>query len=779
MSPKPPLPFARVEDDALVRGRGRFVDDSRLPHQAFGWFVRSPHAHARIAAIATDTARRAAGVIAVITGHDLAGLGLGSVSRHPPMAGRDGGKLVVPPRLALATERVMHVGDPVALVIAESPGAAQDAAELVDVSYDPQPAVTDLRDAIKADAAQLWPDAPGNVAVDWLGPVADEDGSRTAALDRIFASAALIARVTVTTQPIAAAPIEPRGATASYDTRTGRYHLRSCSQGATALRDQLVAVMGLQREQLTLATEDVGGAFGLKTSVYPEYPALLAAARLTGRPVHWMCGRAEAFLSDNRARDTVTDAELALDANGRFLGLRVRHLANMGAYIAPVGANIQTMNFSRCFPTVYAIDHIAVNVRCVFTNTVPNGPYRGAGRPEANYLMERLVEAAAELTGIDAVRLRRRNLIAPKALPYRTAVGTTIDSGDFAAVLDGALTLSEYKSFPARRREAARRGRRRGIGISCFLEHAGGMPTEGAALTFPGDGTLQLGTGMQSTGQSHATVYARLAADQLGLAGDKVTYLQGHSRSDIAGAASVSAASRSTITAGTAIVRTAEALIEKGKRVASLRLEAAESDIVYRDGVFAVAGTDRKLSLFEAAAAAREMAARGEITETLDTARIVDTPQTFPNGCHIAEVEIDPDTGAVELVGYTAVDDCGRVLDATVVAGQVQGGVAQALGQVLMEQLAYDSSGQLVTGSFMDYAMPRAVDMPAVKDALHPVPATTNPLGVKGAGEAGPIGGLGAIMNAVINAIGDTTVDLQMPMTAEKIWRALREGKPS
>jgi carbon-monoxide dehydrogenase large subunit len=744
--------------------------------QAVAHFVRSPHAHAKITSIKVDAARRSPDVIAVVTGEDILRLGVTSISRHPPAVGRGGAKLVLPPRPALATAKVMHVGEPVVLVVAATLAAAQDAAELVDISYEVLPAVTDLEAAIRDGAPQLWPEAPGNLALDWLGPVADDDGAKAAAITRIFASARHVARAKTINQPITGAPMEPRGATARYDARADRYHLRSCSQGATTLRDQLAAVMGIEREQLDLVTEDVGGAFGLKTAVYPEYIALLVAARMTGRAVHWMSTRSEAFLADNHARDTVTEGELALDEKGKFLALRVNHLASLGGYVASGGANIQTNNFSRCFPTVYAIDHIAVNVRCAFTNAMPSGAFRGAGRPEANYLMERLVEEAARVVGIDAVRLRRRNFLNPKAMPYRTAVGTTIDSGDFAPMLDQALVLSDYANFPTRRREAKKRGRLRGIGVSMFLEHAGGMPSEGVELAFPGDGTLRFATAVHSTGQSHATVFGRLVAEQLGIAPDKVRHVQGYSRSDIAGAMSASVASRSTITVGSAIVRTAEALIEKGKRVASLHLEAAEADITYRDGTFAVAGTDRRLSLFDAARIAADLKTRGAITETLDTAKVVETPQAFPNGAHIAEVEIDPDTGATEVIRYTAVDDCGRVLDHIVVAAQVQGGIAHALGQALMERLAYDSSGQLIAASFMDYAVPHANDMPEIRDASHPVPATTNPLGVKGVGEAGTTGGLAAIMNAISNALGPAAADLQMPATAEKIWRALHSS---
>jgi carbon-monoxide dehydrogenase large subunit len=586
--------------------------------------------------------------------------------------------------------------------------------------------------------------------------------------------AAHVARVTEVNQRIMVASMEPRGASASYDAASDTYTLQACSQGVGPLRDALLPIMGLKREQLRVLTEDVGGAFGMKTSVYPEYPVLLVAARQVGRPVHWMATRGESFLSDNQARDSVTEAELALDARGRFLALRIRHLAGVGGYLGALGAHIQTNNFSRCFPGMYDIPRVSVAVRCVFTNTVPLGPYRGAGRPEANYVLERVVDEAARISGIDPIKLRRRNLIPSSAIPYRTAVGTVFDSGDFVPILDKAVELSGYGSFAARRREAKARGRYRGLGVSCFLEHSGGAPTEGAALMFPGDRTLVLGLGVQSTGQGHATVFPRLAAQRLGIDPKRVRHQHGDSRLEITGFASV--ASRSAMMVGSALVDAIDKMLTKGRKVAAQLLEAGEADIAYRDGAFEVVGTDRRMSLFDVAEKAAAMAPGGE-TASLDTKTSVDTPQAFPNGCHIAEVEIDPQTGSIALVSYAAVDDCGTILDPTIVHGQIHGALAQGLGQALFEQAVYDRDGQLVTGSFMDYAMPRADDMPEIKDDSHAVPATTNPLGVKGVGEAGTIGSLAAIMNAIADAIpGDAGASLQMPATPEKIWRACRDG---
>jgi carbon-monoxide dehydrogenase large subunit len=766
-------PTIRVEDDHLLRGLGRYLADVTLPGQTYACFVRSPHACADIVAIDAKAAEASPGVLAVVTATDLKAANVGNLSQHPPLAGRGGTKLIVPLRPALAADRVRHVGEAVAMVIGETPAAAQAGAERVEVEYREQPAAIDLREAIKPGAPQVWPEAPGNIAIDWpgLAPNPDENARK---VDEIIRSAKHVARVSLVHQRINVASMEPRGATASYDPTNDSYLLRVCSQGARTMRDSMAQIMGVPNARLRVITEDVGGAFGLKTGPYPEYVAMLVGAKKIGRPVHWMSTRNESFLSDNHARDAYSDVELALDEDGRFLALRIRHLGNMGAYIGAVGANIQTVNYTRCFPGMYDIPLLDIQSKCVFTNTVTTAPYRGAGRPEASYDLERVVDEAARITGIDPIRLRKRNLIPRKAFPYKTAIGTTYDSGDFAAVLDKGLKLADFDGFKQRRREAKKRGKLRGIGVCAVLEHSGGAPLEGAQVSFPGGERMLLTLNVQSTGQGHATVFPRLAAERLGIRADQVMHAHGDSAHEIAGYASVG--SRSAMTVSHAMVKTIEAMLAKGRKVAAVALEASEADIEYKDGAFSVVGTDRRLSLFEVAARAKEMKQKGEIAEDLDTKVNAETPLTFPNGCHVAEVEIDPQTGLATLVAYTAVDDCGNVLDPTIVEGQVHGSVAQGVGQAMMEHTVFDpESGQLVTASFMDYAMPRAEDLPMIKDGLHPVPATTNPLGVKGAGEAGTTAAIGAIMNAFADAIPGSGAKIQMPATPEKVWRAVRE----
>jgi carbon-monoxide dehydrogenase large subunit len=762
----------RLEDDALVRGLGRYAADVALTGQAYAYFVRSPHAFADIRSIDSEAARAVPGVLAVLTAADMEGIG--NVSQHPPLVGRGGRKLIVPHRPALAGTTVRHVGEPVAVVVADTITAAQDAAELVNIDYEERTPVVDLRDAVRDGAPQVWPEAPGNIAVDWLGLAADPEANAQA-VERAFASAKHVARVALVHQRILVNSMEPRGATASYDAANDSYYVRCCSQSARALRDGLAPILAVPNQRLRVVTEDVGGAFGLKTGPYPEYLAILVAARKIGRPVHWMSNRAEAFLSDNHARDAYSDVELALDERGKFLALRVRHLGNMGAYIGAVGANIQTVNLTRCLPGMYDIPLIDITSCCVFTNTTTTAPYRGAGRPEANFILERVIDEAARVSGIDPVKLRRRNLIKSSQMPYKTAVGTTIDSGEFESVLDKALALADYDGFKQRRREAAKRGKYRGLGISCMLEHAGGFPLEGTALSFPDGEKLVLGLNVQSTGQGHATVFNPLLAERLGIKLEQIEHRHGDSAMEIAGYASVG--SRSAMTVSHALIKTVEAMLTKAKTIAATVLETAEADIEYGAGRFRVVGTDRTISLFDLAARAKEMKQRGDIAEDLDTNTNAETPLTFPNGCHIAEVEIDPKTGALALVGYAAIDDCGRALNTMIVAGQTHGSIAQGLGQAMMENAVFDNSGgQLVTGSFMDYAMPRADDMPLFKDAIHSVPATTNPLGVKGAGEAGTTAAIAAVMNAIADAIpGGAGAHLDMPATPEKLWQACRQ----
>ncbi|HXX08034.1 MAG TPA: xanthine dehydrogenase family protein molybdopterin-binding subunit [Pseudolabrys sp.] len=758
----------RVEDDALVRGSGRFMDDPRLPNTAYAAFIRSPHPHARVISVKTDEARKAKKVLAVLTAADMKAANVGSVSRHPPAAGRGGAKMIMPFRPSLAGEKVMHVGEPVALVVAETAAAAQDAADLVQVEYEELPPVIDLSDAMKKGGTQLHSDAPGNVCIDWPGPVEDEKNEREVA--EIIAKAPHVAKISVTNQRMVVASMETRGATGVYDKASDSYTLHVCSQGADSLRNQTAAVMGIPAEKLRVITEDVGGAFGMKTPPYPEYPALLIAARQLGRPVQWQSTRSEAFLTDTQARDTLTHAELALDEKGKFLALRVKHLCNQGAYVSTAGVNINTNNFARCLPGMYRIPKIDISVACYFSNTTPIGPYRGAGRPEANYALERVVEEAARVSGTSPVRLRKKNLIPPSAMPFKTPINT-YDSGDFPAIMDKALALSDFDNFNKRRRESARRKKLRGIGVSCMLEHAGALPMEQASVSFPGGEQIILGCNVQSTGQSHATVFPRLLAGKLGIDPAKIQHCHGDTAQGLTGFASVG--SRSAMCAGSAIVRTADVMLAKGKKIASALLEASESDIQYRGGNFEVVGTDRKISLFEIARRSKEMG------ENLDTKEKTETPLTFPNGCHIAEVEIDPDTGAVDLVTYTAVDDPGVMLDPQVVEGQVQGSIANGLGQALTENAIYDSgSGQLVSGSFMDYGMPRAHTMPIeLREAVHSVPATSNPLGVKGTGEAGTTAAIAAVMNAIANAIPNGAADhMDMPATAAKVWAACQKG---
>ena len=758
----------RVEDDALVRGAGRFMDDPRLPNTVYAVFVRSPHAHARVVSVRADEARKAKKVLAVLTADDMKAANVGSVSRHPPVPGRGGAKMVMPFRPSLAGEKVMHVGDPVAMVVAESAEAAQDAADLVQVEYKELPAVIDLDDAMKKGGTQLYAEAPDNLCVDWPGPVPDENNQRDVA--EIIAKAPHVAKVSVANQRMVVASMETRGSTGVYDRANDSYTLYVCSQSADSLRNLTAAVMGVPAEKLRVITEDVGGAFGMKTPPYPEYPALLVASRRLGRPVHWQSTRSEAFLTDTQARDTVTEAELAVDEKGKFLALRVRHLCNQGAYVSTAGVGINTNNFARCLPGMYRIPKIDISVACYFSNTVPIGPYRGAGRPEANYALERVVEEAARITGIDPVRLRKKNLIPPSAMPFKTPINT-YDSGDFPAIVDKALKLADFENFNKRRRESAKRKKLRGIGISCMLEHAGAMPMEQASVSFPGGEQIILGCNVQSTGQGHATVFPRLLAGKLGIDAAKIQHRHGDTAQGLTGFASVG--SRSAMCAGSAIVHTADVMLAKGKKIASALLEASEADIQYRNGNFEVVGTDRRISLFETAQRAQE------IGENLDTKEKVETPLTFPNGCHIAEVEIDPDTGAVDLVTYTAVDDPGVMLNSMIVEGQVHGSIAQGLGQALAENAIYDaSSGQLVAGSFMDYGMPHAHTMPIeLREAVHSVPATSNPLGVKGTGEAGTTAAIAAVMNAISNAIPNGAANhMDMPATPAKVWAACQKG---
>ncbi|HVH77945.1 MAG TPA: xanthine dehydrogenase family protein molybdopterin-binding subunit, partial [Stellaceae bacterium] len=640
-----------------LTGAGSFQDDEAMSGAAWGIFVRSPHAFADIRGIDMSAAKAAPGVLGVLTAADLDAAGIGTVSIPVPVPGAPG--MVVPHRPSLAKDSVRHVGDTVALVIAETDAQARDAAELVEVDYAPRDAVTDVARAAQPGAPQLWPEAPGNVAVDWR-PYGAKPEER-AELDAIFAGAVHVAQIRLVNQRIVMAPMEPRSGLAIYEPELDRYVLHTQSQSAFVMRQHVARTMGIPAERLRVISRDVGGAFGMRTSGYPEYPALLLAAKQVGRPVRWRSTRQEGFVSDNQARDTIIEGRLALDADGKFLALDIESWAALGAYHTSHGAFIATVNFARCLPCMYDIPKIGLRIQGLFTNTVPTGPYRGAGRPEANYCLERLVDEAARISGIDRIEIRRRNLITPDRIPYKTPVGTTYDSGDFLAVFDEALARADIAGFAARKAASEAAGKRRGMGISCFLEIAGGQPGEGASVGFPGSSKLLLAIGVQASGQGHRTVYRRLVAEHLGIPADQVEVASGDSDDEVPSAGAV--ASRSTMSVGGAVATALDAVIEKGRRIAAHVLEAAEEDIVYRDGVFEIAGTDRNVALFELADRVKTLG------DSLDTKSSYDAVPSFPNGVHVAEVEIDPATGRTTLAAYTCVDDCGRVLQPVLVEG--------------------------------------------------------------------------------------------------------------
>jgi carbon-monoxide dehydrogenase large subunit len=763
----------RIEDDALLRGQGRFGDDVKPDGALSAYFVRSPHAFAKIERIDVAAAKSAPGVVAVLTGADLAPAHYHSISHGHPIPGRGGKTAVSPHRPSLAEMRVMHVGEPVAMVVATSAAVAQDAADKIVVDYEALTPVTDARAAAMPGAPQLWPEAPGNIGFDWTAP-ADPEGKKQAALERAFKEAAHVVRVELVNQRLVVASLEPRTASASYDAASKLFTLRVGTQGVASVRGQIAGAMNIKPEELRVLTEDVGGAFGMKGWCYPEYVPLLHAARTLGKPIHWVSTRSEAFLTDNQGRDSFWTVELALSSRGRFLGLRVDCIGNLGAYFTGVAHFVFTTHISGCLPTVYDIPHAQLNTRCIFTNTLPTGPYRGAGRPEASYLIERVIDAAADATGIDAAELRRRNLIKPDKIPYTTAFGNNYDSGDFPAIFEQALVTVGYDGFRERKKAAKKLGKLRGIGIGCYLEISGAFPEEAARISFIGGKSVQVSVGAGASGQGHKTVFGGVAARRLGIAPESVTLTSGDSARDVPGFGAV--ASRSAMMTGGAVARTADAVLEKGKRVAAMLLQAGENEIDFNDGKFSVKNSGREVSLFDVADRATELKRQGVIPESLDTQAGIKVPPSFPNGCHIAEVEIDPSTGAVEIVSYVAVDDCGNVLDHTIVEAQIHGGVAQGLGQALTENTVYDAGGQLVSGSFMDYAMPRADLMPPMSVAHHPIACRTNPLGVKGTGEAGTTAAPPAVMNAILDALPEGT-QLDMPATPERIWQALRSVK--
>ena len=765
-------PVRRVEDPRLLIGNGRYTDDITLANEAVGVVLRSPHAAASILSIDTSAAAGLPGVLAIYTGADLKADGIGGLPCAIPLKNRDGSSRADVPHPALADGEVRHVGDPVAFIVAENHQAARDAAEAVTVDYDTLPSSTDLGATLDADAPTVWPQAPGNVCFDWE----TGDKERTEAL---FAEAAHVTRLTVVNNRVVVASMEARAAVADYDAATGRWTLYTNTQGGWTIKSMLAqAMFNVPEDKFRVVTPDVGGGFGMKLFLYAEHALTCYAARRLGRPVKWASERSEAFLSDTHGRDNITQGEIALDKDGNFLALRARNVANMGAYLSNFAPFIPTLAGTKVLASVYKFQAIYVNVLGVFTHTVPVDAYRGAGRPESNYLVERLIDAAAAEVGIDRIELRRRNMVAPSAMPYVTAMKQTYDSGDFGRVLDAALEKMDWAGFEARRAASARRGMKRGIGMSYYLEATGGAPSERAEIRFAEDGFVDVFVGTQSTGQGHETAYVQLTVDQLGIDGDKVRIKQGDTDSIPTGGGTGGA--RSLYSEGQAILVTAASVIEKGKQAASEALEAAVSDIEFSGGRFSVAGTDRGMDILELAAAQRARAASGQEATQLDAAEVAKIDvHTFPNGCHMAEVEVDPDTGMISILRYIVCDDVGKAVNPMIVRGQVHGGVAQGFGQAVLERTAYDpQSGQLLSGSFMDYALPRAADLPDIEVDLIEVPCASNPLGVKGAGEAGAVGSPPAVINAIVDALSDAGVkSIDMPATPEKVWKAIHMSR--
>jgi aerobic carbon-monoxide dehydrogenase large subunit len=759
----------RSEDAPLVTGAGKFTDDINLPGQAYAAFVRASVAHATIRKVDVVTAARMPDVLAVITGQDTAAENIGGI---PPVAsfnGRDGKPMYQASMPVLAGDRVRFVGEAIAMVIAETPGQALDAAESVDVSFDQLSAVSDVERAMASGAPVIWPDEPGNIALDW------EHGD-AAAVDAAFARAAHVARVRLIDTRLAPSAMEPRAAIASFDPQSQRYTLIAPTQGVAVVRKVLAeGAFNIPANQIRILTYDVGGGFGMKVQAYPEYAALMFAARKVARPVKWCATRLESFLTDTHGRDGVLEGELALDERGKFLALRVHTCVGIGAYTSTFAAIFATMNTKNCLSSVYTIPSIHIGVKMVFTNAAPLGPYRGAGRPEAIYLIERLIDAAAGAMNIDRAVLRRRNMIPPSAMPYKAPNGAIYDSGDFRTMLDRALALADWDGFKARRRESRKAGKLRGIGIGCFLEVAGGILDEVVDLRFEPDGKVALRTGAQAMGQGHLSTFVPLVAKRLGIAETAVRLVEGDSDEVPAGTPSV--ASRSIMMAGSATAVACDHAIEKGRRGAAHLFEVDPGDIEFADGAFRVAGTDRAIPILELAQRMRAGEMGGDLADGLDNAAKFVSPQmSFPNGCHICEVEIDPETGVVVVAAYTAVDDVGNVLHETIVEGQIHGGVAQGIGQVLGERVIYGADGQLQTASFMDYVMPRADDLPPLSVHHHVVPCTTNPLGAKGAGESGVAGSLPSAVNAVLDALASRGIShLDLPMTPQRVWLALNQ----
>ena len=757
----------RLEDLRFLTGRGRYVEDIAEPAALHGYVLRSPHAHALIRRL--DVARAASmdGVHLVASADDLAADGLGMM---PCLAAVT--PLIVPPRPALASGRVRHVGDPVCFVVADSAEMAREAAEMIEVDYQPLPSVVRGRTALAGDAPVLWDEAPGNLAYH----VRRGDH---AAVAEAMKDAAHIVGVDVTNNRVIVVPLEPRAGIARYDAATDTMDLELTGQGLHGIRRQLAEfIFKVAPERIRLSAPDVGGGFGMKNFLYPEWILLLWAARRLRRPVRWLADRAEDFVTGAQGRDIEATARIALDATGRILALDVAMVANLGAYLSGNGPGASVVAASTAQGGVYDIPAIAVDVRGAFTNTVPVDAYRGAGKPEANYIVERAIEAAARALGRDPAALRRQNLIA--AFPHRTAMGMAIDSGGFVANLDVAVAQAGVPNFEDRRADAKARGRLRGLGVACFLETSRGAPNEGAEVLFKPDGSVMIAVGTESNGQGHETSFAQIASRHLGLPIEAFRYVQADTRAVKSGAGHGGA--RSMHMGGAALVKAMDAALAKARQLAAHLLQATGSELDYEKGRFTVRGSDRAIDLAALAASAQDVAnlpdgmAPGLGEHVMNITDVF----TFPSGCHVAEVEIDPETGATDLVSYTAVDDYGRLINPMLTEGQVQGGLAQGIGQALLEHTVYDpESGQLLSGSLMDYALPRATDLPFFDVELIERPTQANPLGVKGSGQAGCIGAPQTVMAAILDALRPAGVErLEMPATPARVWEALQRAKP-
>jgi carbon-monoxide dehydrogenase large subunit len=767
-------PVRRFEDLNLITGRGHYTDDIQLPDTVFAYVLRSPLAHAAIRSIDAAAARGMPGVLLVLTGTEVTEENLGDVPCLVPLQSRDGSPRHDTPRPVLGTTKVRHVGQPVALVVAETLAEARDAAEAIVVDYEELPAVVDARAAIEPGAPQLFDGIPRNLVFDW-----DNDTSDFAATDAAFARATRVTTLELVNNRVVANSMEPRNAIGAWDEASGRPVLYTATQGSHFVRDPLAEqVLKLPKEKVRLVTPpNVGGGFGMKAFLYPEQAAVLWAASKLKRPVKWQSDRSEGFLSDNQGRDHITRAELALDEAGRFLGLRVSTIANLGAYLTQMGSFIPTRS-TDLLSGLYTTPAIAINVKGVCTNTVPVCAYRGAGRPEAAYVIERLVDAAAREMGMTPDAIRRINLIPPSALPYVSPTKLAIDSGEFEQVMDLAMQKADWAGFAARRTESEKRGSLRGIGMATYTERCGGGFAETASIEFR-NGRVDLVMGNQEYGTGLTTAYKQLVSDRLGIDADQIDVVMGDTDRSPRG---LTGGSRALPVGGSALHEASLKIIDKGRRIAAHVLEASAADIEFDDGAFRIAGTDRAIDILSLAAIARDPARLPPgIEPGLDTTQ-VQTPSanTFPNGCHIVEVEIDPDNGMVSVDRYTIVDDFGAVINPIMLEGQVHGGVVQGIGQALHEHTVYDeSNGQLLSGTFSDYKMPRAHDLPFFSFTTRNVPCKANPLGVKGAGEAGAVGAPPAVINAVVDALHrkNGTSHIDMPATPDRVWKALNGSR--